>query len=396
MRISRLQLHDFRGWTDLELQPRTHVLFAGVPPAGRSDVISALTRLLDPASIRVQPALSDIRQQRTRAATGATMLSENEAPAARDDVEISAASHGQEHAVAEFGEAEVTLVDLDPELAQLCDGFLEPLDGDDQVDQTGNAAPDAPFGVRLSYRVSYDTKTDSLEHVVFFPARSNPTTAQYARVPTAVRRALPVVVLNAQRPLQLRAEGLLRRLVTDRNADGASAAFRALEEAVALAADGLCADGTIAATVDAVLQAGGLARHLSETSPTATAVRFRPEDGSLSALLRAVQPAIELDEAGLLTLSSHGSTAAAVLAAAEALLLAATVEGAIVLGDDFGDGLDAASAEHVAAVLRAQAAQVWLTTRRPEVARAFAPSELVRLGRKGGIRTHHVLLQPTD
>jgi hypothetical protein len=98
----------------------------------------------------------------------------------------------------------------------------------------------------------------------------------------------------------------------------------------------------------------------------------------------------------LLTLSSRGSTAAAVLAAAEALLLAATVEGAVVLGDDFGDGLDAASAEHVAAVLRAQAAQVWLTTRRPEVARAFAPSELVRLGRKGGTRTHHVLLQPTD
>jgi putative ATP-dependent endonuclease of OLD family len=148
-------------------------------------------------------------------------------------------------------------------------------------------------------------------------------------------------VLNAQRPLQLRAEGLFPRLVTDRNADGASAAFHALEEAVALAADGLSADGTIAATVDAVLQAGGLARHLSETSPAATAVRFRPEDGSLSALLRAVQPAIELDEAGLLTLSSHGSTAAAVLAAAEALLLAATVEGAVVLGDDFGDGLDA-------------------------------------------------------
>ena len=203
-------------------------------------------------------------------------------------------------------------------------------------------------------------------------------------------------MLNAQRPLQLRAEGLLRRLVTDRNADGASAAFRALEEAVASAADGLAGDLTIAATVDAVLQAGGLARHLSDTSPAATAVRFRPEDGSLSALLRAVQPAIELDEAGLLTLSSHGSTAAAVLAAAEALLLAATVEGAVVLGDDFGDGLDAASAEHVAAVLRAQAAQVWLTTRRPEVARAFAPSELVRLGRKGGTRTHHVLLQPTD
>jgi hypothetical protein len=43
---------------------------------------------------------------------------------------------------------------------------------------------------------------------VFFPVRSNPTTGQYARVPTAVRRALPVIVLNAQRPLQLRAEGV--------------------------------------------------------------------------------------------------------------------------------------------------------------------------------------------
>ena len=114
-------------------------------------------------------------------------------------------------------------------------------------------------------------------------------------------------MLNAQRPLQLRAEGLLRRLVTDRNADGASAAFRALEEAVASAADGLAGDLTIAATVDAVLQAGGLARHLSDTSPAATAVRFRPEDGSLFALLRAVQPAIELDEAGLLTLLASGT-----------------------------------------------------------------------------------------
>jgi putative ATP-dependent endonuclease of the OLD family len=250
--------------------------------------------------------------------------------------------------------------------------------------------------VRLGYRVSYDRNTDSLEHVVFFPVRSNPTMAQYARVPTAVRRALPVVVLNAQRPLQLRAEGVLRRLVTERDADRASAAFRALEQGVAAAANGLAADATIAATIDAVLQAGGLAQHLADTPPTAATVRFRPDDGSLSALLRAIQPALELDEAGLLTLSNHGSTAAALLTSAEALLLAASVDGALVLGDDFGDGLDAATAEHLAAVLRAQSAQVWLTTRRPEVARAFAPGELVRLVRDGRARTHHLVPQPAD
>ena len=388
MRITRLRLHGFRGWAHLDLRPRGHLLLAGVPRAGRSDIIIALTRLLDPASIRVQPALADIRHQHRVAACG------NTAPGGggADSMTVSADSQD----VATYGELEVTLVELDPELEQLCDGYLESLDGNELIDESGNAAPDAPLGVRLSYRVSYDPHTDSLEHVVFFPVRSNPTTAQYARVPAAVRRALPVVVLNAQRPLQLRAEGMLRRLVIDRDAEAASAAFRALEQAVAAATDGLSTDASIAATVDAVLQAGGLARHLSDTPPTAAEVRFRPEDGSLSALLRAVQPALELDEAGLLTLSNHGSTVTAVLAAAEALLLASSVAGAVVLGDDFGDGLDAATAEHLAAVLRARADQVWLTTRRPEVARAFAPGELVRLTRHGGPRTHHALPEPTD
>jgi hypothetical protein len=70
VRISRVRLHDFRGWADLDLRPRTHMLLAGVPRAGRSDIIVALTRLLDPAFIRVQPTLADVRQQRAGAATG--------------------------------------------------------------------------------------------------------------------------------------------------------------------------------------------------------------------------------------------------------------------------------------------------------------------------------------
>lgn len=398
MRISRLQLHNFRGWADFDLRPRSHVMLAGVPRAGRSDIVAALIRLLDPAFIRVQPTLTDIRQQCTpaenREGTGATGSDDNRL-AARDETGTADGSSATGCTIA-YGEVTATLVELDPELEQLCDGFLEPLDGDDQVDESDSAAPDAPLGVRLSYRVSYDHDKDSLDHAVFFPLRSNPTTGQYARVPAAVRQALPVVVLNTQRPLQLRAEGMLRRLVTNQDADASSVAFRALEREIAAAADRLSADTTIAATVEAVLQAGGLARRLADSPPTAAKVRFRPDDGSLSALLRAVQPALELDEAGLLGLSNHGSTAAAVLAAAEAMLLASSVEGAVVLGDDLGDSLDAATAEHLAAVLRAQTAQVWLTTRRPEVARAFAPGELVRLSRISGTRSHHLLLEPAD
>lgn len=409
MRVSRLLLHDFRGWADLDLRPSNHVLLAGVPRAGRSDIVAALARLLDPAFIRMQPRLADLRRQRTTPTPGdsrddisadhsirASASSDGDVPAEQATTSEGVGPQNDEFTVVAHCEVEATLVDLDAELEQLCDGFLEPLDGEGQVDETGDAAPDAPLGVRLGYRVTYDANTDSLEHVVFFPVRSNPATAQYSRVPTTIRRALPVVVLNAQRPLQLRAEGGLRRLVTDHDTEAALAAFRALDRAVSAAADNLSAEPAIAETVDSVLRAGGLARHLADSPPTAAEVRFQPEDGSMSALLRAVQPALQLDEAGLLPLSDHGSTAVAVLAAAEALLLAESSNGAVILGDDFGDGLDAASAEHLAAALRAHASQLWLTTRQPEVARAFAPGELVRLARGGGIRTPHIVPQPTD
>lgn len=404
MRISRLRLHDFRGWPELDLRPHGHVLLVGVPRAGRSDIIAALIRLLDPAGVRLQPALADIRQmvgpQRAVTEVGAATAGgpASDPPATESDdkavVDQAAGDHdvngdsGGTHTTvhADYAEVEVTLIDLDPELEQLCDGFLEPLDDEGQVDDTAEAVPEAPLGVRLSYRVSYDLPTDTLEHIVFYPVRSSPDTGQYARVPAAVRRALPVVVFGAGKPLQLRAEGTLRRLVTDREPSAAAAAFRDLASAITSATAALSADSAIASTVDTVLSAGGIGRRLAGEPVTSDQVRFLAEDGSLSALLRAVQPALQLDDDGLLALRSHGSTVSAVLSAAEALVLAGSVPGAVVLGDDVGDELDVATTEHLAAVLRETAAQVWLSTRRPETARAFAPGELVRLTRRGGVR----------
>ncbi|HEY0166605.1 MAG TPA: TOPRIM nucleotidyl transferase/hydrolase domain-containing protein [Jatrophihabitans sp.] len=377
MRISHLRLANFRGWAELDLTPGTHVLLAGVPRAGRSDILIALTRLLDPAYNRVQPSEADVRRQ-PPPSSGGTMAS------------LSCASAPM------YGEVEVTLVGLDPELEQLCEGALELLDSTDQIDESGDAAPDAALGVRLAYRVTYDSAADLLEHVVFYPARSNPAAGQFARVPAAVRRALPVVGLNAKRPLQLRAEGQLRQLVVARDPDAAADAFRALEDAVAVAADALSTAPVIAETVDEVLGIGGVAEHVADGPLTSDDVRFRAEDGSLSALLRAVQPSLKLDNAGLISLSEHGSTTSAVMAAAEALLLASSTSGAIVLGDDFGDVLDGATAEHLAMKIRSQAAQAWVTTRRPEVARAFAPAELVRLSRGPSGRTYHQIPEPSD
>jgi hypothetical protein len=65
VRITHLLLQDFRGWAKFDLQPFGHILLAGVPRAGRSDIIAALRRLLDPDSARMQPVLTDIRQAPT-------------------------------------------------------------------------------------------------------------------------------------------------------------------------------------------------------------------------------------------------------------------------------------------------------------------------------------------
>ncbi|MDT5024324.1 MAG: hypothetical protein QOE61_750, partial [Micromonosporaceae bacterium] len=44
VRTTRLLINNFRGWERLDLRPRGHVLLAGVPRSGRSDIVAALRR----------------------------------------------------------------------------------------------------------------------------------------------------------------------------------------------------------------------------------------------------------------------------------------------------------------------------------------------------------------
>ncbi|MZE76245.1 hypothetical protein [Streptomyces xinghaiensis] len=59
--MARLLITDFRGWKSLDLRPRDHAVVAGVPRAGRSDVIEALARVLDPEAAHGS-SLSDLHQ----------------------------------------------------------------------------------------------------------------------------------------------------------------------------------------------------------------------------------------------------------------------------------------------------------------------------------------------
>ncbi len=377
MRITRLRATNFRGWADLDLRPRAHALVVGEPRAGRSDLVAALQRVLDPSSTRSQPTTNDIHQhQEPGSGTGGEGL--------------------RATALAGYADVEVTLADLPVDLEHEADGALEPLLDDGTVDTSGNAAATASLGLRLAYRVSYDANTDSLEHQVFYPALSEPSAAKYRRVPTAVRRLVPAVFLDSTRPLQLRAEGLLRRLISDNDPEAASGALHALETEVTQAASTLSSSAVIEGILDALVDQSGPARRLGDGPVSAADIQFLPEDGSLAGLLRAFQPVLRLDSAGPLPLASHGSTTSAVLSAAEALLLAASTGGALIIGDDLGEGLDGPTTEHLAAALRRGAHQVWLTTRRPDVARAFETSELIRLTRHTGDRRVHQIAPPTD
>lgn len=405
MRITRLKVTNFRGWADLDLQQLGHVLAVGEPRAGRTDLVAALARVLDPRSTRLSPVVTDIHQ---RLVVSVRRTGSDDPGGAPDgdtgDVGAEATDAGDagsdgavvDVARAPFAQVEVTLVDLGPDLEQEALGALEPLTDDLQVDDSGDASPTAALGLRIAYRVSYDSAADSLDHLVYYPATSNPAAGQFARVPTAVRLLLPVIFLDASRPLQLRAEGLLRRLLNERDPDAVSDALRTLEAQVVAAAGNLSATPVVSQLLDAVLSPAGPARRAGDRPLASRDVQFLPDDGTLAGILRAVQPVIALDQAGPLALSNHGSTTTAVIAAAEAMILAASTQGAIVIGDDFGEGLDSGSAEHLTAAIKHRASQVWLTTRRSEAARAFEVSELVRLTRRAGARLTSRAATPTD
>lgn len=247
--------------------------------------------------------------------------------------------------------------------------------------------------MRLCYRARYDFDTDTGDHWVDWPAGGDPKNGAYARARRGEREALPFLAIRRERPLQVRAEGAFRALISEADPDALDDALANLAISIDVATSAFSAAGPVTSVLTEVLQAGaGGLLGLDEPS----GVTFVPDDGSLAALLRALQPALALDDAGPLPLALHGSTAAGVLAVSEAIVAASSSSGLVVAMDDFGDDLDGAAAEHLAVMLRRRAAQLWVTTRRPDVVRAFDPEEVLRLTRSHGERRQHRLAGTTD
>jgi hypothetical protein len=368
MRIARVEITRFRGFESFVLVPRDHVVVVGEPRAGRSDLIAALRRVLEPRSVMLRPSEWDVFRP----------LPESPSPDGDEDDEMAAP----------LTSIEISLLELTDETEQVLQDRLELLSPTTGELADEDETDDAELGVRLRYCLQFDPDEEQLQHWIEYPKSG-------ARVPRSERELLRAFVLDRTQPLQLRAEGALRRLANDPDPDAMSETLQEFAENIAAATQTLAESDAVQAALKLVTQHG--ARRLLELDPSdpTAAIGFTAEDGSLAALLRAVQPTLDLDTAAVLPLSAHGSTTAAILAAAEASA-AAQAGDAIVLADDFGDHLDAASGEYLAARLRRRAGQLWLTTRQPEVPRAFEATELLRLTRRTGSRRAFQLSESPD
>lgn len=364
MRVARVRIQRFRGFENAELLLPADVVIAGEPQAGRSDFVEALRRVLDPRSTRLRVNPLDIFRP----------------IAAPEDEALT--------------EVEVTLLDLGAQIETLLSDSLEAFDPETAEPAGLGAAGSAVLGVRLCYRIRYDLDADSGDHWVDFPARSDPAANSFKRVGRVEREALPVQFIDNAPALQLRAEGALRTLLAASDSSGLDQALAQLDEDVHAATGAFAGASVVTDVLDEVLEAGP--RTLFGIDD-ASAVDFVADDGSLAALLRALQPALSLDAAGPLPIRSHGSTIQSVFSVGEAIAAARDADtGVVVIADDFGDGLDASSSEYMAHLLHSAAGQSILTTRRAEVVRAFKPEELVRFVRDDGARRQYRLPATTD
>jgi putative ATP-dependent endonuclease of the OLD family len=366
MKIMQVHIAGFRGYDEFMLRPDRHVLLVGEPRAGRSDLLVALSRVLYPDSTRLQLEPWDFFDADTT----------------------------------RRAEVELVLGDLGTSLEQQFLRHLEVWDSrhrrlverSDSLDELD--ADNHEWVLRICYRAHWDEAEEDGEHWVDFAKDSDPERDNYVRMSRAQRRALPFTALHHARPLAVRAEGEFRRLLED--AEDPSGLVTALADLARDVEETTARLSSQPAVLNALTQVLSLLRDTLRIGVAAQdVVRFAPEGGSVPGLLRSLQALLNLgDEVGFLPLRRHGSTLAAQLSAAETCVAAFAAE-AVVTVDDFGDALDAASAEHLASVLRGSVGQLWLSTRRPEVARAFPAREITRLSRDP-LRRPHATAEPIE
>jgi len=191
----------------------------------------------------------------------------------------------------------------------------------------------------LAYRAIWNVDEDAGEHWVDFPKVSDPASGIIVRVSRKERQLLPFVAVTPSRPLAIRTDGRFRKLLAlGPDADELTTALTDLSDAIDSATSDLSASKAISHGFGSVVDP--LRPALRTQSSTADLIRFVPEGGTVSGILRALTPAIKFDVPDeFLRLDRHGSTLSGMLSITETDLLP-DPKSSIVVVDDFGDTLD--------------------------------------------------------
>lgn len=355
MYIRQLTVHHFRGFSNLMIKPKRHVVLMGEPGAGRSDVINAISRVLDSNVIRTGTTTELDFHQRN---------------------------------VAEPIEIEVTIGGLGADLEQHFLDYLEVwnLETDQLLEEC--EAPEDVNGenqewvLRLAYRGQWLIEQERCEEWIYYPKHSDSASQSFRRISlTDIERlGFSHLSYDSGKILDLGTRGTFRKIVEQSSGGDFAAALAQYVQEVADAAARFTTSNQVKLALGEVITS---LHEILRIQPTDISqhVEFSPEGGSPSGLLRSLGPTIDLGGGGgMLPAWRQGSTIGALFRLAESLALSAGSENIVAI-DDLGNGMDSASATHFGAIIRSTAGQAWITTRLPSVAEIFEPVEVIRLGR---------------
>ena len=355
MHIKELRIQHFRGFSCLVVKPKGHVVVMGEPGAGRSDLIEALGRVLD------------ANARRTRSTTELDFYNKDTSK----PIQIT-----------------LTLGGLDEEMKQ---NFCDHLEFWDNCRNHLIPETDAPeetdedhleWVLRIGYWARWLSQEEPPDEWVFYPKESLPESDSFTHARRHDIESLEFSLLqwSGSNILDLGSRGNFRRVINKADGNDFTESVEQYVREVSKAAEQFSESHQVRLALESVIAPLRELLRIPATNDVSQLLQFAPEGGAPSGLLRSLGPTIDVgDVTGGLPAQRRGSTTATLFRLAETLALSS--KAGLIAIDDLGDGLDAASAAHLATRIRRSAGQAWVTTRVPAVAEIFEPQEVVRLGR---------------
>ncbi len=366
--VRQVSIRHFRGFDAFSTKLPDHVVLVGEPGAGRSDLIEGLIRVLD----------GDYWRSRRG-----------------DELDF----HDLD--VSRPAEVELVVGGLDEDAQDALSYQLELWDNKDEVFVGELADPSLidetrhePV-VRLTYRLSMG-EDGRLEEEVFW-TKFGGDDPQLVRA--TQRQFLPFLWQRgwSSRALDLAGRGDLRELIDLQAGPPFEEAVKEFLVAVGNAAKIFSEHERVGGALDELM--GGLrqVRRFDPDAPASDALRFLPDGGASSGLLRSLAAALTLQQGpALLPVNRHGSSVGAALRGGMLLAGAKRSAGSIVAIDELSSDLDPALAGYIARQIRDCAGQLVMSTHSSAVAQIFEVEEIVRLYWQGSDREVAIGHRPTS